>query len=377
MNEIGTRVEPYITGYLFNKASRQALPLSGTFELTPMCNFSCKMCYVRKTAAEVKSHQRKGLTLEQWLDIAGQIKEKGTIFLLLTGGEPLNWPNFWELYEELIRMGFLISINTNGSLIDEKAIERFTKLPPVRINITLYGASDETYERLCGVKNMFSRVDSAISGLQRSGVTVKLNGSLTPYNVCDLEKCAEYARQKGLIYEPVSYMFPPVRRDETSYGKNERFSPTEAAFYNGKAFRLLYGEEAYKKRMQAIADGAIPPPGLDESCVDPVDGKIRCRAGNASYWITWDGWLTPCGMMPEPRVELVNRTFSTAWQELNDICSDIRLSGKCNDCQNRKLCHSCAAMAYAETGSFAGMPEYLCEMVQAMKNLAEEELKKL
>ena len=201
MNKIETRVEPHITSYLFNKASKQVIPLSGTFELTPMCNFSCKMCYVRKTAAEVKSHQRKGLTLEQWLDIAKQVKEEGTLFLLLTGGEPLSWPNFWELYEELIRMGFLISINTNGSLIDEKAIERFTRMPPVRINITLYGASDETYERLCGVEHMFSRVDSAISGLQRCGVTVKLNGSLTPYNVCDLDACVEYAKQKGLIYE--------------------------------------------------------------------------------------------------------------------------------------------------------------------------------
>ena len=42
-----------LTEYLYNKASRAGVPIGGTFELSPVCNFSCRMCYVRKTAAEV------------------------------------------------------------------------------------------------------------------------------------------------------------------------------------------------------------------------------------------------------------------------------------------------------------------------------------
>ena len=67
----------------------------------------------------------------------------------LTGGEPFLWPDFWKLYDALIHMGFLVSINTNGSLIDDEAIRKLQELPPTRVNITLYGASDATYERLC------------------------------------------------------------------------------------------------------------------------------------------------------------------------------------------------------------------------------------
>lgn len=63
-------VESRLTGYLFARASRMGTPLSGTFELSPVCNFACRMCYVRKTAAEVAASPRPLRTLEQWLDIA-------------------------------------------------------------------------------------------------------------------------------------------------------------------------------------------------------------------------------------------------------------------------------------------------------------------
>ena len=44
---IAIPVEPPITEYLHAKAARQGIPLSGTFELTPLCNMNCRMCYVR------------------------------------------------------------------------------------------------------------------------------------------------------------------------------------------------------------------------------------------------------------------------------------------------------------------------------------------
>ena len=130
------QIEPKITSYLFSKASRLSIPLSGTFELSPVCNFSCRMCYVRKTQKEVNASERRMLTKGDWISIAEQAKEQGMLYLLLTGGEPLLWPDFWELYEELVQMGFLVSINTNGSLIDEEAVKHFQKYPPNRINIT-------------------------------------------------------------------------------------------------------------------------------------------------------------------------------------------------------------------------------------------------
>lgn len=368
------RYEAPLTQYLFTKASQKKIPLSGTFELSPVCNFSCRMCYVRMTPSQVAAHSRPAMTLERWLALAEQARASGMLYLLLTGGEPFLWPDFWPLYERLTEMGFVLSINTNGSLIDEATIARLRARPPTRLNITLYGAGNDTYRSLCRADGVFTRVDRAIMGLREAGLMVKLNCSLTPQNAGDLEAMVRYAEQRGLILEVNTYMFPPLRRDPSQVGRNERFTPEEAARYHMERYRLMYGEETYDRYLHSVLRGIADPPGLDESCVDPVDGKIRCRAGKAAFWVTWDGWLTPCGMMTEPRVDLAEQPFDRAWKTLTEQSERMRLSGVCGQCPDRDLCHSCAAMAQAETGSPGGIPLYLCRMVEAMKTLARQEL---
>ena len=126
-------------------------------------------------------------------------------------------------------MGFIVSINSNGTMIDEKTIEWLKQTPPIRINMTLYGASDETYGRLCGNPKGFTQVTKAIRLLKEAGITVKLNCSVTPYNAHDLEAMFAFARKEGLLIQATSYMFPPLRKSKEMIGKNDRFTPEEAA----------------------------------------------------------------------------------------------------------------------------------------------------
>ena len=152
MNETKQRpefeAEPLWSQYMHQKGGRLGLPVSGSFELTPRCNFNCKMCYVHQTAEQVAASGRKELTADQWLDIARQAKDAGMVFLLLTGGEPLTFPEFPRLLHELKQLGLLVSVNSNGSLIRGEMLEALKKDPPLRFNITLYGGSDATSERL-------------------------------------------------------------------------------------------------------------------------------------------------------------------------------------------------------------------------------------
>lgn len=253
-------VEPRLTQYLFDRASRTLTPLSGTFELSPVCNLACKMCYVRKTPAEVAASPRPPVGLIQWLSIAEQARDAGMLYLLLTGGEPFLWQDFWPLYERLSTMGFLISINSNGTLLDEARVARLAEHPPTRINITLYGAGNETYEALCGRSGMFDRVDRAITLLRQAGILVKLNCSLTPHNACDLERIVSYAAERDLILEVNTYMFPPLRRDPAMVGRNDRFTPAETAHYHMERYRLQRGEEDFTRFLQNILRGIAPPP---------------------------------------------------------------------------------------------------------------------
>ena len=78
-------VEAPVTEYLHSKAARLGIPLSGTFELSPVCNFTCRMCYVRKTAKEVRESPRGILTLADWRRIAREapahLHPGGMVFL--------------------------------------------------------------------------------------------------------------------------------------------------------------------------------------------------------------------------------------------------------------------------------------------------------
>ena len=210
MDQMST--EPRLSAYLHARACANGIPLAGTFELTPRCNFNCRMCYVHLTPEE---QRRRGaeLTADEWLAIAEQARSQGMLFLLLTGGEPLIRADFRYLLTELKKMGLMVSINSNASLIDDDWLDFFRHEPPSRMNITLYGGCNETYERLCG-RPMYDRVVHNIRALKALGIGVKLNASMTPYNVDDMDAIYAIATELGTPVQMASYMFPPVRRDE-------------------------------------------------------------------------------------------------------------------------------------------------------------------
>ena len=345
---------------LVQSATEKQIPLGGSFELLPLCNMNCRMCFLRLNREEMKAQGRLR-TAEEWLALGEEGKKRGMLYLLLTGGEPFSRPDFREILSGLHRMGFIISINSNGTLIDEEVVEWLKETPPTRINLTLYGASNETYARLCGNPNGFTQIAKAIHLLKEAGITVKLNGSLTPYNAHDLEKIIDFAKEEQLIIQVTSYMFPPLRRDSSQIGKNDRFTPEEAAYYAAKIESLLNGEEEYLRRMQEMDLRLPDEPG--EDCLNVEGEGIHCRAGKCSFWVTWDGRLLPCGMLPgENAANVFEVGFDEAWKQASAFASSVRLPAKCAGCGLKKQCKACAAMMLTETGSFHRVPDYRCQM---------------
>lgn len=353
-------VAPAATEYLYRQATAAGIPLSGTFELTPLCNMDCAMCYVRLSRSEQEA-MGPLKDASHWLTLAQQAKEAGMLYLLLTGGEPFSHPQFLTILEGLHRMGFILTINTNGTLIDEDTVAWLRQYPPARINVSVYGASDETYARLCGRPDGFTRVTTAIRLLQEAGIAVKLNCSLTPHNAADLPAIADYARAHNLILQVATYMFPPLRKDEALVGQNHRFSPEEAAYYMAYADYLTLGAE----RFIAQEGGCPAPADPDEHCATDGDGS-RCRAGRCSFWITWQGQMAPCGMFPTTEAPNVFTVpFDTAWTQVKAATAAIRLPAACATCAAKDTCRACAAMVITESGCFDRVPRYRCAMMHA------------
>lgn len=354
------------TDYLFSKASHMSIPLGATFELSPICNLNCKMCYVRMNKKQVD--ELGGLkTADEWLDMARQCKEAGSLYLLLTGGEPFFYKDFKYLFTELKKMGFIISINSNGTLLDDDMIDWLIKNPPNKINITMYGASNETYKRLCNSSDGYDKVIYAIRRLKKAGITIVINVSLTPDNIEDYEKILKFSREVDVSLRPTSYMFPPIRRDKDSIGHNSRFSPQQAGINTVKTEIDKKGLDKFCENAKLIQDG------IEDACKEIEsgiykDGKpVSCRAGNSIFWINWEGKMTACGMMSEPIVTYpFEEGFKKSWDKVTKKVKEIKVLKECYNCKYNKICRPCLAMCVAETGDMNKKPEYICEMQKTM-----------
>ena len=164
--------EPPLSRKLHALGRRLGTPISGTFELTAGCNFNCRMCYIHDRNAVPRANGE--LTAEQWLQIGQQAAEAGTVFVLLTGGEPLLRGDFAEIYTGLKRLGLMVSVNTNGALLTGETAALLERNPPMRLNVSLYADSAEGYRQVCGT-DAFELVVANIRRMKQAGTAIKLN----------------------------------------------------------------------------------------------------------------------------------------------------------------------------------------------------------
>jgi len=349
--------EPQLSTYLHGKGRKLGLPIAGNFELTARCNFGCPMCYVHMTEEQVNAAGRE-LTAKEWLDIARAARDRGMVFALLTGGEPLVRKDFFEIYKGMKELGLLVSVNSNGSMLSGKILEEFLQDPPVRFNISLYGGSNETYRNMCGL-SAYDRVKDNIRALRQAGIQVSLNLSITPYNCADLERIYKDAEELDVNVRASAYMYPPIRLKDGTYGQNNRLTAEEAARNAVRWDKLRFTEEEFAIRAENMKKFVAHEP---EGCPVEEEAGVRCRAGSTSFWMTWDGKMLPCGMMTAPAVYPLEAGFDAAWDELRKKTAAIRTPSKCTTCPKKDVCSVCAAVCVTETGSFDGVPEYVCRM---------------
>lgn len=341
---------------LIARAYQEKMPLSGSLELTPLCTMDCNMCYVKLSKKE-QMEQGKIHDADEWLTLADQMKEAGTLFVLLTGGEPLLHPQFKEIYLGLKERGMIVTINTNGTLIDETWADFFAENPPRRINISLYGGTKETYERLCHYKKGLEQTIWAIRLLKERNLQVKMNGSLVKDNAEELEDIVKIAKELDVVINVDTYMYPvknSVKEQEV------RLSPEEAAVAKIRFQKLTMEKEAFAKLKEETLEEA------ERKELDDLILKMRCQAGSSSFAISWKGEMSPCVMLKEMgKVPVFTCGFTSAWEKIVTLTKQIRLNEDCATCKLQGVCPTCAASALHEEGDCKKRPEYLCRYTKA------------
>ena len=149
-------------------------------------------------------------------------------------------------------MGFMVSMNTNGTMITDDTVSWLSEMPPARMNITLYGASNETYGRLCRNPNGYTQTVQAVRMLKEAVISVKLNASMTPYNIDDLDGIYKTAEELDVYVQAAAYMYPPVRKSEDNIGRGDRFSAEEAGTREAEIDRKRLTQEQFQMRREKI-----------------------------------------------------------------------------------------------------------------------------
>jgi MoaA/NifB/PqqE/SkfB family radical SAM enzyme len=359
---------------LTKQASATNIPLNGTFELTARCNLNCRMCYIHNQSDDCALIGRE-LTAKQWTSLAAEARDAGMLNLLLTGGEVFLRKDFREIYESLAKMGLKITIYTNGSLIDTDTAKWLGRIPPAAMEITLYGASPETYGRLCGNAQAYAQTMKAVDLLLEEGINLELKTTVVRDNVADFPALADFTYKRGKPLNIVEYLYP--FRNTTCISQDQRLSPEEMiafkqVFYK-KSFELVekYSPEDTKTGFNEQKNGFFyNTDKREESSRSGRDGAFRCYAGCTDFWMTWDGHITPCGMMTDVVQYTMETGFLSSWKELVNQCNQIPECKECKECGIRDYCESCPAKLKAEAGCYDCPAEYLCKSAKLAKELS-------
>lgn len=195
---IGLQRYRAMNGYISLKARYTDTPVSGVFELTPLCNLDCKMCYVHLNANQIGADERL-LTVSEWKKIMRQAVDAGMLYATLTGGECLTYSGFRELYLHLVSMGVQPDILTNGRLLTEDMVAFLAQYPPAVIQASVYGSDEDAYEQVTGHR-AFHEVMQGIARAKAAGLNITLAITPNRYMQEDVQALLDLVRGLNMSY---------------------------------------------------------------------------------------------------------------------------------------------------------------------------------
>lgn len=333
-----------IDGYMMqlrSMAKKKSLPFKGVFELTPRCNFDCNMCYVHLKPDEIP-HIGREFTTNEWISLAREAQAAGTIELTLTGGEPFVRKDFREIYEAVHDMGFLIQIFTNGYLLTEEIVEWLKKRPPKAMRFTLYGASNETYEKVCGIKNGFTRVKHSVELLKKAAIPLYIVSTITKDNEKEADDIYRFAMENRLPITHTTSLINPVR----------------GASADPKEHQLKAELPSTDIIRQIRERGSKYPRKKHDNFLD-VCSNYRCGC-----WITWNRQMQLCTFLTEPAVEVRPGTYMESWNKLLGKLSSLKEPKECASCKYEAYCDRCPGILYAEAGKNGKVVKSYCDKAE-------------
>ncbi|MFZ5800316.1 MAG: radical SAM protein [Candidatus Omnitrophota bacterium] len=338
---------------LFNK--KPHLPLEGLLELTYCCNLNCLHCYCQ-------GYQNKDgeLSTQEWKQLLRIIHKEGVLFLTLSGGEPLLRKDFLEIYAFAKRLGFIITLFSNGQGFTENIIRHLEKSPPSHIEITLNGITKATYEAVTGMEGSFPRVMENIKKLAERKLPLIIKSNCLKQNKQEIAKIKTFTEQllgkphkklHRFKYDPMIY--PRLNGDKEPV--NFRLSFKEL-------LAVKRQDEDFWEEYQRGLHSDFPKLKRDRNFL------YRCDAWMNHFVINPYGRLKFCIFSDKFSVDMKTVSFKEGFYRVFPrlLNERFKTNSQCKDCRLRPICYHCPARAFLETGDEEAPVPYYCELAEAL-----------
>lgn len=334
--------------WLHRRVGNQRIPISGSLELTMRCNLRCEHCYI--PVKRRATHTERELSLGEVQRILDEITEAGCLWLLLTGGDPLMRRDFLDIYTYARRKGLIVTLFTNGTLLTRRIADHLAEWRPFNIEISLYGATQETYERVTGIPGSYAQCRRGIDLLLERGLPLGLKTSVMTLNQHELGQMQSFASGLG-----VQFRFDPILNpalNGSARPVNLRLSPEE----------VVTIEKADPDRAR------LWPEKFRNNEVVPSSERqmYLCGAGRQGFHIDAAGRLCPCLVSRQTSYDLRNGSFKEGWEKFLPEATGRLYSERfeCLGCELRRVCPQCPALAELEHGDAEKRVEFLCEVTK-------------
>ena len=331
-------------GRLRRRAAAVRQPLSASLELTRRCNLKCRHCYLcdqalqraergceRDTASVLKS-------LDEWT-------EAGVLNLLITGGDPMVRKDFAEVYRHAAELGLRVTVFCDGILVTDRIVALFRELPPRKVEISIYGATAETYESVTRVPGSQARAWQGIHRLHRNGIRIALKTMLLTLNAHELDAMAAQAEALGCRFRYDAALFPCLSGGDAE-PLDYRVAPEAVVAHD------LATPDRRRRWAAAIRRLRDQPAG---------ESVYACGAGATYFHMDPYGNFSPCLMAAHYRYPGRDRAFRDVWRDdLIEVRRRKRTRGDtCLAGALRGACTHCPAFNYLETGDEEAESDYM------------------
>jgi len=336
---------------LFRRIVAERVPASGTIEVTHRCPLGCGHCYNNLPLADAAARAAE-LTLDEHRRIVDEAAESGCLWLLYTGGEIFARGDFLDIYDHAKRSGMMVTLFTNGVLIDERIADHLAEWRPFAIEITLYGASRETYERLTGRPGAYDRCLRAIRLLHERGLPLSLKTVVVSLNLHELWAMQRFAEDKLGVAFKFDAMVNP-RTDCSHSPLALRLTPAEVV-----ALDLVDPRRSAEWQTFCGRHGGSVHTGGNAGLV------YHCGAGVNAFAVDPRGRMSLCVLSQRDTFDLRTGSFRDGWERFLRPVRERRASRvtKCTECGLKAMCGMCPANAELEAGDPEEPVDFLCRV---------------